>query len=265
MIPELVKIHFRFIEVKLSLLLASSKYFERSHSLCNAYQQFSFEKISFVVLEKIVNFMVNGEINPTMDSLEQLFYATAFLEMEDATKVLYDYLIHHLAAEDPAEIDKITLLMCLRIHNFVYSYEKRKKFGHNSGQHIMLLNSSRRVRHYSGPINTQFLIVIYFKRIMFDKAVLNLNTAALHSILNSTGLNISETEVLIVIKMWINHDFAARKYHFHRLLGCVRFDESIKVQSPFDHYFRFRCFYNIFFVINSRRTTSWKSSCVNAH
>lgn len=101
-----------------------------------------------------MNFMVNGEINPTIVLLEQLFYATAFLEMEDATKVLYDYLIHHLAAEDPAEIDKITLLMCLRIHNFVYSYEKNKKFGHNSGQHIMLMKTSGRVRHYSGPINT---------------------------------------------------------------------------------------------------------------
>lgn len=186
---------------------------------------------SIAALEELIKFMETGEFQPTMDNIEHLIYVTVSFEweMESALKILLDFLHGNLAKRNPGQTDRKIILMFVRFwKDFEYCVNR---IGYKSPLHRMIPVNAL------GQENEPFKIVlspprfIYagFQSIMFEKCVLDLGVNYMRWILDAQILNITEEDVLKTIKMWINHDYDARKQHFPDLIRCMRYDENMRI------------------------------------
>lgn len=206
---------------------ASSKYFEAYLSSKDVKPLLSFDAkiIPFETLVVLVEFLESGQLNPEMDTLEQLLYATDYLKMDTATQILYDYLHAHLATQAPNKVSKATLLMYLRIFKIVNDFKNKHKL--EPAFQDLSLGSDKTVHRCQ--VSLLFYLPIHFERVMLDRTVLNLDLDSLYDLLSCNVLNLYGKDVLRTIKAWVNHDFEGRKQHFSTLLECVYYSENVVV------------------------------------
>lgn len=73
----------------------------------------------------IAKYIEFQELNPTSETLEQLFRAGDYLQLESFLRLLYDFLQAELDNLDPENVEKASLLLFLQIYNIVFQYESR--------------------------------------------------------------------------------------------------------------------------------------------
>lgn len=186
---------------------------------------------SISALEALINFMETGELQPTIDNIEKLLLVTlSFLwEREAALKILVDFFYDDMSKRYPGQIDRSLLLMYCRIWTTVEC--SAYVIGFKILRHIMIGVNDRGQEkgQYCFLMNITIFIAAGFQSIMFDKFVLDLPVEYIRCLLDADLLNLSEEDVLKTIKMWINHDFEARRIHFPDLIRSMRFDKDMKV------------------------------------
>lgn len=155
------------------------------------------DSITFESLEKIINFLYTDQLEADKKvSLEDLLCTADYVQIESAVA-----RINELISDD---ITKVTVLCFWSLRGMIKNTEVIAKL-----RQFILKN---------------------FQDLVYDVSFLKIDFETISWIVESDELaTASEMEVYRAIKMWINHDYVARKKHFLDLLGCVRYDDRMTV------------------------------------
>lgn len=211
----------RFIKADKGVLARNSKYFKAAISFGEKEITFDPAIVTYPALKDLVESMVTKRINPPpITKWTDLARAADYLQMKtNLVPFIYKSLKH---IKQLPRVSKQDLMELLRLYPLVRDHERdatcqKTEFFLNELNGVPIPSSIRKV-------SLTFILAVNFKCIMFELPVLRLDEDLLVQLLSSNDLDISENEVLRVIKTWIIHDLVARRDSFPKLLRCVRPD-----------------------------------------
>lgn len=221
------------VQTRKSDLIAASQYFETmfqssfSESISPTVT-LSGDVVSFRILEMLVVFMESKALKPTEATVEQLFVAADYLQINSALRALSDYLYADLGTRKLDDVRKATIHMLLRLVDILGRFARSSGYTYGT-RTVIYINNHARPQAIKCTNEVNLYIAYHFKTVMYDHGLLKLDQETFEKILRSDFLRLSEEEVVRIIKIWTNFDFENRRQHFGSLIKCVRFDETMTV------------------------------------
>lgn len=185
--------------------------------------------VSYKTLDILVVFMETKYLKPTENTIEQLFVAADYLQMNSALRVLCDYLYSDLGTKKLDYIPKGTVHMLLRLYDILNRFAKLTGYTYSTRTVTYVNSSTQRPQPIKCTNEVLLYVAYHFRTIMYDHELLKLDVDTFEKVLKSDFLRLSEEEVVRIIKIWINFEFQDRRKHFGTLIKCVRFDEAMTV------------------------------------
>lgn len=190
---------------------------------------FDSNTVSYEALGTLIKFMDSGKLKPTKVDVEQLVVAADYLQIDAAMilllEYLYDLLGGTLASMD--NLPKDILLVCLRLYSIVRQFEIKHKYQHKK----YTIPEDRKTTSTPKSVCIEFVLAHHLGRLLNEVPLLHLDEERLYEILISDDLRISEVDVLRVVKVWVNYEYASRQKHFVDLIRCVRPDVNMTVSG----------------------------------
>lgn len=226
-------------EVRRSVLISHSEYFKSTFNFDDTQLNVEFDPaiVSPKALALLARFMVKNALEPTMDTVEDLFYAANYLQVEKALQILMDYLHKEMETQNPMTLGKSVLLMYFRLLETIDLVANEIKYQFKLVKFDTFDGQGKALGEVEWSLHCRMFILARFKTIMYEKCILELNEFMLKGFLNHSMMNLCEEDVLRFIKVWIMYDLDQRRSQFGSLVLYVRYDADMKMDFLIDELF----------------------------